>query len=145
MPTLDVRALPQQGFFRAGRFWPNTVVTVEVDDDTAARLEAEPKLSVRRVVTVQTKQVLPTPVTPVTVEVVVTGGQGGAGTGAPTGGGATVTTLPEDFPGRDLLVAAGYGTVEAVAASTDDELVALKGIGKGTVAKIREALTPKES
>jgi hypothetical protein len=47
MPTVFVRALPDAGFRRAGRFFPQTGEIVEVDDETLAVLRAEPKLEVR--------------------------------------------------------------------------------------------------
>lgn len=50
------------------------------------------------------------------------------------------TELPEDFPSRDKLVAAGLTTTQAVSAKSDDELVALEGIGEASVKKIRAAL-----
>lgn len=49
------------------------------------------------------------------------------------------TPLPEDFPHRDLLAAAGIETLEAVP-TTEDELVALEGIGVGRAKKILAAL-----
>ena len=49
------------------------------------------------------------------------------------------TLLPDDFPARDILTAAGFDSLEAIASATDDELLAVKGIGKATVRQIREA------
>ena len=40
----------------------------------------------------------------------------------------------------DLLVQAGYSTVKKVDKASDDQLVAIPGIGKATVKRIREAL-----
>lgn len=37
--------------------------------------------------------------------------------------------LPEDFPGREALVEAGFVTWESVVDLTRDELIAIKGIG----------------
>ncbi len=51
----------------------------------------------------------------------------------------TVTPIPEEFPGRDALEAAEVTTIEGVPRHPDD-LVAIPGIGKGTAAKILEAL-----
>lgn len=48
--------------------------------------------------------------------------------------------LPDDFPARKDLVGAGFTTRDAVAAASDEQLVAIKGIGEKTVAEIREAL-----
>lgn len=49
------------------------------------------------------------------------------------------TPLPEDFPGREALVTAGYTTVESVP-NDFDALFALDGIGKATAKSIVEAL-----
>lgn len=48
------------------------------------------------------------------------------------------TPLPDDFPMRKALVAAGLETVEAVKAAPD--LVAIKGVGEANAPKIAEAL-----
>lgn len=45
---VEVRALPERGFFRAGRFFPHSPTEVEVGKEVLARLEAEPRLSVKR-------------------------------------------------------------------------------------------------
>lgn len=50
------------------------------------------------------------------------------------------TPLPDDFPGRALLVGAGYTTVEAVRAASDEELLAIRGVGKRLLEQIRHAL-----
>lgn len=48
--------------------------------------------------------------------------------------------LPEDFPKRKELVEAGLTTTDAVASKSDEELIALKGIGEASVKDIRDAL-----
>lgn len=48
---------------------------------------------------------------------------------------AAGTPLPEDFPGRAALEAAGIDTLEAVPRDGDD-LVAISGIGKVTAGQI---------
>lgn len=53
---------------------------------------------------------------------------------------AVSSDLPEEFPGREHLIAAGLTTVAAVGAKSDEDLVALQGIGPATVRDIREAL-----
>lgn len=57
-----------------------------------------------------------------------------------TGTQLTVRTgaLPDDFPGYDALKEAGIGTYETLRGVGD--IAAVKGIGKATEAKIREAL-----
>lgn len=50
------------------------------------------------------------------------------------------TPLPENFPGRALLLGAGYGTLEAVRDAPDDALLGIKGIGKKLLEEIRHAL-----
>lgn len=64
-------------------------------------------------------------------------------TAAKSGGakkaGKSGTTLPEGFPGAELLIAAKLGTVEKVKAASDEDILAIDGIGDGTLAKIREA------
>lgn len=49
------------------------------------------------------------------------------------------TALPADFPAQDLLVEAGLKTVEAVQAASDEQLLAVSGIGPATLKEIREA------
>ena len=41
-----VRAVPKNGFFRAGRHWPQNPVEVELDAETLEAIAAEPKLVV---------------------------------------------------------------------------------------------------
>jgi hypothetical protein len=48
--------------------------------------------------------------------------------------------LPEDFPGREVLIENGVTTWEALVDKTDEELLALKGIGPATAKAIREKL-----
>lgn len=48
--------------------------------------------------------------------------------------------LPEKFPYRAKLVAAGYTTNSAVNLASDEELELVKGVGVDGVAKIRAAL-----
>lgn len=52
---------------------------------------------------------------------------------------AVAYPLPEDFPGRDALIAAGIDDLAAVPAD-GDQLVAIKGIGKVTAGQILAAL-----
>ena len=49
------------------------------------------------------------------------------------------TPLPEGFPGRDLLVAAGLLSMESIAGKSTDELQAIPGVGKATATKILDA------
>lgn len=53
------------------------------------------------------------------------------------------TPLPDSFPGRRYLLEAGLSTYEALAGLTQDDLVALKGIGEATAEAILLNL-PKE-
>lgn len=48
-------------------------------------------------------------------------------------------SLPEDFPARALLIAAGVSTLSAARLLTQDDLVALRGIGPVIAAQIAEA------
>lgn len=50
------------------------------------------------------------------------------------------TPLPEGFPARNLLLAHGYTTLEAVRDAPDDALLGIKGIGKKLLEEIRHAL-----
>lgn len=52
----------------------------------------------------------------------------------------SATPLPDDFPRRDKLLEAGYTTVEQVAELSDDDLMAVDGIGKASLAEIRARL-----
>lgn len=49
-----------------------------------------------------------------------------------------VDDLPDDFPEREALTEAGYGALLLVSKATDDELRAVKGIGKATLKAIRD-------
>lgn len=49
-------------------------------------------------------------------------------------------TLPDGFPYADKLAAGGYTTLTAVDSASDDDLLAVKGIGKASLQAIREAL-----
>lgn len=49
------------------------------------------------------------------------------------------TMLPQEFPARDLLIGAGFVTVEGVAQAEDETLSDIKGIGPATLEEIREA------
>jgi hypothetical protein len=49
-----------------------------------------------------------------------------------------VDDLPEDFPEREALTAAGYGALLLVSKASDDELRAVKGVGKATLKAIRD-------
>lgn len=50
------------------------------------------------------------------------------------------TPLPEGFPGRSLLVGAGYATLESLRSATDEELLAIRGVGRKLLEQIRHAL-----
>lgn len=50
------------------------------------------------------------------------------------------TALPEGFPSKDLLEQTGFGSLEKLKAASDDELLAIDGIGAKTLSKIREAV-----
>jgi DNA uptake protein ComE-like DNA-binding protein len=47
--------------------------------------------------------------------------------------------LPNGFPHADKLTAGGYDTLTAVRQATDDDLLAVSGIGKVSLRSIREA------
>lgn len=49
------------------------------------------------------------------------------------------TMLPQEFPARDLLIGAGFVTVEGVVGASNADLLEIKGIGDATLADIREA------
>lgn len=53
---------------------------------------------------------------------------------------ASTGSLPEDFPYRAKLVAAGLASLEEVNAASDEQLEGIKGIGLTGVTKIRAAL-----
>lgn len=48
--------------------------------------------------------------------------------------------LPEDFPGREELIEGGYDTMDKVRAASEEDLSAVKGVGKATLTKIGLAL-----
>ena len=47
--------------------------------------------------------------------------------------------LPEDFPAREKLIAAGYDTAAAVEEASDEDLLAIDHLGDQTLGKIRDA------
>lgn len=53
---------------------------------------------------------------------------------------ATQTVLPDTFPGYEELSAAGYETYESLEGLTQDDLIAIDGIGKVTSSRILNAL-----
>jgi predicted flap endonuclease-1-like 5' DNA nuclease len=53
---------------------------------------------------------------------------------------ATETPLPEDFPGRGALLAAGYTTLESLRGLSEADLIAIKGIGPKLAKQILQAL-----
>src|SRR5690349_14675415 len=55
-----------------------------------------------------------------------------AETGTPAGPGE----LTDDFPAREALVAGGFRTQQQVREASDEELLALEGIGRATLEKI---------
>lgn len=59
--------------------------------------------------------------------------------GPAAGGGAEGTPLPETFPGREPLEAAGITFVEELADKTAEELTQIKGIGPATAKAILAA------
>lgn len=50
-------------------------------------------------------------------------------------------SLPDDFPGRDALIANGTTTLTSVKELTDEDLKQVKGIGEATIAKIRASFS----
>ncbi len=49
-------------------------------------------------------------------------------------------SLPDDFPERDLLIGTAFKSTEALNAATDEDLLAVDGIGPAKLKAIREAL-----
>lgn len=52
-----------------------------------------------------------------------------------------MSKINEDFPGSKELFTAGYTTEAKIDAATDEELLAVEGIGPATLGKIRAALS----
>jgi predicted flap endonuclease-1-like 5' DNA nuclease len=52
----------------------------------------------------------------------------------------SATPLPEDFPGRGALLAAGYATLESLRDLSEADLIAIKGIGPKLAQQILQAL-----
>lgn len=71
------------------------------------------------------------------------GKEAAAAAASETGSSTGLAPLPEGFPGRRYLVAAGYTTYESLSGQTQDDLVAIKGIGEATAEAILLNL-PKE-
>lgn len=56
---------------------------------------------------------------------------------AKTGDTTTTSDLPDDFPGKQLLIDAGYVSRAQVSGLSDEALKAIKGIGPSTFDQIR--------
>jgi len=52
----------------------------------------------------------------------------------------SATPLPDDFPGRNALLAAGYATLESLRGLSEADLIAIKGIGPKLAKQILQAL-----
>ena len=52
----------------------------------------------------------------------------------------SATSLPEDFPGYNALLAAGYTTLESLRGLSEADLIAIKGIGPKLAQQILQAL-----
>ncbi len=52
----------------------------------------------------------------------------------------SATPLPENFPGRGALLAAGYTTLESLRGLSEADLVAVRGIGPKLAKQILQAL-----
>ena len=52
----------------------------------------------------------------------------------------SATPLPEDFPGRGALLAAGYTTLESLRGLSEADLIAIRGIGPKLAKQILQAL-----
>ena len=59
---------------------------------------------------------------------------------APKAGEAQPTPLPDGFPERELLIGTAFKTLEALKAASDEELLAVGGIGPTKLKAIRAAL-----
>lgn len=59
---------------------------------------------------------------------------------APKAGEAQPAPLPDDFPERELLIGTAFKTLEALKAASDEELLAVDGIGPAKLKAIRAAL-----
>jgi hypothetical protein len=53
------------------------------------------------------------------------------------------TGLPDDFPARTALVEAGYTSINDVLLTDNDVLMAIKGVSKATIGKIRGYTTER--
>lgn len=53
---------------------------------------------------------------------------------------ASASDLPEDFPERDLILGTQFTSVDALNAASDDDLLAVDGIGPAKLKAIRAAL-----
>jgi ERCC4-type nuclease len=57
----------------------------------------------------------------------------------------SATPLPENFPGRGALLAAGYTTLESLRGLSEADLIAIKGIGPRLARQILQALKDQGS
>jgi predicted flap endonuclease-1-like 5' DNA nuclease len=59
---------------------------------------------------------------------------------APSSPQESATPLPEDFPGRNAFLAAGYTTLESLRGLSEADLIAIRGIGPKLAKQILQAL-----
>lgn len=59
--------------------------------------------------------------------------------GGSKSGGKNNSDLPEDFPARAALIEGGFDSLEKVNGASDEDLIAVKGVGEKTVVHIRDA------
>jgi hypothetical protein len=62
---------------------------------------------------------------------------------APPNAQESATPLPENFPGRSALLAAGYTTLESLRGLGEADFIAIKGIGPKLAQQILQALEAK--
>ena len=115
MTTVKVSAIPERGFYRAGRHWPHTEVEVELDNETLEVIEAEPMLNVRRGTGPRVRDIREHPADAVGVAV--------PEDALLRTGRATGLALPDDLLLRPRLTAAGFTTLDALFAPESAELI----------------------
>jgi hypothetical protein len=139
-----VTARPDGGFWRAGMKWTKEPIKIELPEETVQILEAEDKLIVSRLETIDGEDAIDLEAENLVlknqIEVLKQQVSGLESEIAALKPGHAPDSLPEGFPGKAELEAAGYKSLSGLTDTKLEDLTAVTGIGVATANKILEAL-----
>lgn len=139
-----VTARPDGGFWRAGMKWTKEPIKIELPEETVQILEAEDKLIVSRLESIDGEDAIDLEAENLVLreQIKALKQQVGALESEIAGlkPGDAPDTLPEGFPGKAELEAAGYKSLSGLVDVNLADLTAVTGIGTATANKVLEAL-----